>query len=488
MRKTVFTFLMVISALAIMAQTYAPTLIAPSQGATGQQPRLMLDWSTVPSAFSYKIEVDTDTNFTAPRTFTSTYGAMMIDNLLYGEKHFWRVKAYGLTDSSDWSMIFSFNVLDQVVMTQPDVNASNRYVKLPIRWTAITGTSFYDYEIDTAASFDSPLYVNGSFAGTAVSGFSKQLHFGENYFIRMRSRHSDDTSSWSAPVPFITIDSFALKTPANNSNNIQPIRQVRCAWTGATHYDFEFSKDSLFTSPLSVTVDSTAFFFASNDTSIRANSPVLEFNTLYYWRARAHNSYDVSKWTEVRTYTTLECVEMKTPVNGAQYVSTYAPLTWKPVEGTALYEVDVDTSALFTNPIRIYVTDTFYTFPYELIPLTTYSWRVRSVTSVDTSGWCPRTFFTNYAFGIDNELNASNVEIYPNPSKDGLVNINLNSTTEDVLLIVTDIFGQEILRTSIASGSKPRQQIDLGNAGSGVYFIQLRKANQTYTRKVVVNR
>ncbi len=70
-----------------------PTLISPANAATTAQP-ITLDWSDVPNAASYEIQIDDSSTFSAPlvQTLTSTASQTTVSGLATVQ-HFWRVRA-----------------------------------------------------------------------------------------------------------------------------------------------------------------------------------------------------------------------------------------------------------------------------------------------------------------------------------------------------------------------------------------------------------
>ncbi len=81
-----------------------PTLLSPANAATTAQP-VTLDWSDVPNAASYEIQIDDSSTFSAPlvRTLTSTVSQTTVSGLTTAQQ-FWRVRA---KDSSGVAGSFS---------------------------------------------------------------------------------------------------------------------------------------------------------------------------------------------------------------------------------------------------------------------------------------------------------------------------------------------------------------------------------------------
>lgn len=96
-----------------------------------------------------------------------------------------------------------------------------------------------------------------------------------------------------------------------------------------------------------------------------------------------------------------------------------------------------------------------------------------------TLDWIPGTAGIE---GIDEPL--SGVEVYPNPSNDGLVNVKFEKAKN---IQVTNLLGAILLNENIENGSGIKV-LDLSHFANGVYFIAV-SDNGRYTRqKVILNR
>jgi len=92
----------------------APILVAPLNNAINQQPNVLLDWDSLVSANSYKIQLATDSLFNS--TVYDTNGVTrsslrMRTGILYaGVKYYWRVNATNLAGTGDWSLKWNFTI------------------------------------------------------------------------------------------------------------------------------------------------------------------------------------------------------------------------------------------------------------------------------------------------------------------------------------------------------------------------------------------
>lgn len=75
------------------------------------------------------------------------------------------------------------------------------------------------------------------------------------------------------------------------------------------------------------------------------------------------------------------------------------------------------------------------------------------------------------------------VSVYPNPSSDGKINISTDTEIDEIQLI--NVNGQII--QSIQKPTFHNQTYSLENLTSGFYFLKITAANQSVTKKVIVN-
>ncbi|HNW69729.1 MAG TPA: Ig-like domain-containing protein [Bacteroidales bacterium] len=477
---------------------FAPTLTAPVNNATSQMPNAFLVWTAVPSAFSYKAQVSTDSLFTTTKDYYTTLTATNADHLNFNTTYYWRVKAYGVSesDSCGWSEIKKFKVIKTVTITAPVNNAQNRAVSMLFKWNAITGISNYEYQIDSSLSFTSPLFVRSSVASNKTEVYSKNIAFNTNYHLRMRAMHATDTSDWSAVLNFRTIDTVNLRNPGNDSVNFSPIVQFEWDWLGSKHYEYLLATDSLFTTAVSKIIDTNHVIViatAPYDTLVREFSDTLRFGQKYFWKVRGVNSFGTSQWSAEWNFTTVDKVTLVAPADGGVNVSTLPVFVWKKIDNIGFYNMELDTSSSFTNPVyktfsSSLASDTIYT---ELKPYTTYYWRMRAATSVDSTDWsAPYHFTTASPYGITDNLANGNINIYPNPSITGKVNIQIPAiNSQKINLTVVNMVGQEIYSEALQLKSGNNLfTINLQNNENGIYFIRLQSDDYTLSRKIILNR
>jgi hypothetical protein len=475
---------------------YAPSIIAPINGVSNQMPNPLINWSAVPSAFQYKLQISVDSLFGISQIYSTSLTAINISNLLFNTKYFCRVKAIGVNDSSGWSNISVFRTLKTVTITKPDNGSTNRPVSAYFKWNAIAGIADYEYQMDTSLSFTSPLFVTSIIAANKIEAYSKQLAFGEQYYLRMRARHAQDTSDWSALTNFWTLNDLSIMKPQDDTVRQAPVTKLQWQWVGSKFYEYAISTDSLFSTALMYTFDTTKVvkILLPPDTVVIVYSDTLLFGQKYYWKVRAKNNLDTSNWSSTSKFTTLDKLKLILPTNNAINVSILPTFKWDTIKSINYYIWELDDDSTFSNPQSITFPHTIakYNITVPLADSTTFYWRMRALTFVDTCDWSNTyKFITVSTTGINNTtLDNNSVSIYPNPSFTGKVNIQIESSfNQEVFISVLNIIGQELFyqQLSVKSGNNIFS-VDLSTKDNGIYFFKLQNEDNSLTRKIILNK
>lgn len=496
MKKQLFTFILIIFIAGLAkAALYPPTLVSPINNIANQMPNVLLNWSAIPGAFFYKVEVSTDSLFGTSKKYSTNLTAINASNLQFDSKYFWRVKGLNATDSSAWSGTGTFFSIKTVNIVKPENNTINRTISAYIKWSAIGGVTGYEYQIDSSLTFASPYLVKSIIAGNKIEAYSKQLAFNQIYFLRMRAIHAEDTSNWSTVVSFTTLNNVVAKSPATNSINRPVVDSLDWDWTGAKFYEYIMDVDSLFTSPVVHACDTTKTIKTTNDTILRVFTDTLLFGQKYFWKVRAFNTYGYSDWSNEMSFTTFNKLALYEPANAAVNVPVLTTFKWDSVKKVREYILQIDENVSFTSPIEHiipYSSKGKYTLTSNLANSTPYYWRVRAVAANDTSDWSDvRTFTTISPASIENYLAVEfSASIYPNPSLNGKLNIQVATTSElPVRIQLLNMVGQEIDNQifDVRTGNN-NFNLDIGNNNNGIYFIKLNQGENTQTRKIILNK
>ncbi len=167
---------------------------------------------------------------------------------------------------------------------------------------------------------------------------------------------------------------------------------------GATSYEWQLDDDANF-------YDIAAGFEGDAEAS-SAQLPDLEPATTYYWRARANDPV-LSPWSEKWSFTTVLGTEtaapqLLSPAFGATGMPLRPLFQWGAAAGADGYELVVCSDPDFTNTIVLRTGD--YALPctawecnVDLLPNTTYYWKIRAVNAESFSAWSAVSAFTTEA-------------------------------------------------------------------------------------------
>jgi len=78
------------------------------------------------------------------------------------------------------------------------------------------------------------------------------------------------------------------------------------------------------------------------------------------------------------------------------------------------------------------------------------------------------------------------MKIFPNPSSDGIINIDLGKEAMAFTLKIRNEMGQDIFSETIDPNSNKNKKIDLTEKASGVYFVTLQSGKYITTKKIVI--
>lgn len=463
---------------------YAPQLVFPADVAENIAVDVNLDWTPVTGliGLQYVVEISMSEDFEVRETYTTDLSNYKTSLLLFGQQYFWRVKAFDSSGESEWSTVRSFTTLDIVNFTSPNANNPTVAPDVQFKWTSVSGVSHFDMELDTSMNFDSPRFVNYVFAGSLAQANASALHFGEKYYYRMRARHSVDTSGWSVERVLTVVDTIILKNPAMGAI-VMP--DVEFEWTkvsGVTKYNIK------------VAIDEDMEFFDSytvmqpDVTAIKAKVDTMLFGTTYYWTISAIHAKD-TLISNQRTFTTVSKVNLMSPSNNATNIPLLPLLKWQPITGITSYQLDLAHNADFTGAFS-YKIDSLPSFQIPLHVLdsaTVYYWRVRAISSRDTSDFSDTWNFRSVALGLNDVNQVRNgIKVYPSPAST-TVDLQFRSTINGKATVeIYDLLGNLRANSNVNVSNGIIKDLSVSNLNNGIYMIQvIQDGNRTVTKLII---
>lgn len=469
---------------------FTPELVAPANNQTGVAPNVELDWQPVvglPGLY-YVIHLSFDEAFTSPVEFVTDLSSYRMAQLLFGTDYYWKVKAVDPSGSSDWSAVRKFTTVFRPVIRRPNINATVD-ANVEVQWDAIAGVNNFDFQFDTTNQFNSPQLVTFTVAGTANKGNAANLLFGETYYLRLRARHAQDTSDWSDVRSVVITTVFALSKPNDAANGVVP--DVELQWTevkGVKKYNIYISTDP----------DFHHFETFIAEGSVRRIKPdTLNFGTQYFWRMAAIHDKDTLESNQ-RSFTTLDNVTLISPENNATNIVLQPLLTWNKISGVKSYELQLARNSNFegTGFYKYFNVATSGTGNEQFkVPINVldsagvYYWRVRAISSRDTTEWGSTYNFRTVTLGINDQDINNAISIYPSPAKDEItIKLGRNIVNSTAEVLIYDLLGKLRSERLVIVDNGTINNISLGNLTDGIYIVHVKVDNKNLMSRIVVQR
>lgn len=212
----------------------------------------------------------------------------------------------------------------------------------------------------------------------------------------------------------------------------------------------------------------------------------------FYWRIDERNDAGATAG-EVWHFSVLPLPEPAynpLPADASDDVPTDATLHWNAGANTASHNVYL---GLTQEPGFVaIIEDTFYQYPFPLLPDTVYYWRVDETNDAGTTAgslWSFRTAVPNAAAPsgalIPNQLTLG--PVYPNPFNARVTIPFVLPNAARISLTLWDISGRQVAVLSAGNFSAGVHRVEWSsaNVGSGIYFLRLTAGGHTATAKVV---
>ena len=417
MKNWISALTLFLIAITINGQTkiYAPAPLTPLNDSINAPATVKLNWGAVTGASYYKVQIDTvltNKNIHVINSGT-TY---QLTNLVFGKIYYWRVKSFNKSnDSSSWSKIFNFTVINTVFLTTPVTNASVQQIPVTLNCTAIIGVSAYIFKIDVSPNFDSPdsMSLYNYFQTTTQKApvtnvVLPNLKYGTTYYWKVMATDSTSQTNWSAVNIFTTIrnitDEPELVYPTNGMLNASP--KLKLKWNAlenVNYYILQYGK-------------SPTLLNAKNDTVTPASYSLdtLAFGSTYYWRVQGVGDNNISSWSDIYSFTIAAYPALIAPLNGAMGQAISGTLIkWDSLPGVTNYIFRIDTSPDFKdamgNPSILSNPEITMN---NLLNQTTYYWQVRTYEKTDSSSWSPVYSFTTIPLTAPKLTSPANQSVY----------------------------------------------------------------------------
>ena len=367
-----------------------PDLISPANNSVTNDSTPLFQWSSVPYASSYTLQIAENTSFDAPilqKTITSTQYELELSESLSNGVYYWRVK----TDlSTGYSGYYKLEVNQNIPnLISPPNNAEITESKPTFEFTKVEGATSYTLQISTSSSFPpaSTFTITSGFntGGTTVTyTMTSDLEDG-TYYWRVCADDNPYSNYFKFTIGAVAPEPPVLLSPADNSaiKDTTPTFSWQIV-TDASTYILQYKKTSQ-------TWDNAEqrILIGNTSTSYTVGSPLEESE--YEWRVKCVNSKDIeSQWSDVWSFIIDKTPPQIPPIgpgwspqNGSIVEDNTPKFEWPAAtdsgSGVEKYIFQYATNNDFTDATTI--TDLYVTYYTPTVSLEndTYFWRVRAV-------------------------------------------------------------------------------------------------------------
>ncbi|HMQ99702.1 MAG TPA: hypothetical protein PKE39_11825, partial [Ignavibacteria bacterium] len=364
-----------------------PVLSAPANGATGVELTPLLNWNDVTGSTKYRVQVSLSSDFSSVLIDDSS---MVVSEYLLAAgilnsytQYFWRTAVKGSSSWSSFSSAWNFTTLgtpQAVVLYSPVNNAEAQQTDITFVWYkaseipgmkvsvkssgfminrtkdvslgGVDAISLYNFELTADTVTLSGIISDSSLTDTVkyVSGLAANT----SYYWRVRAKNNIGWGAFSMWWKLTTMDNTpppapVLISPVNNASNIS-VKPV-LDWSdvpGCEKYRVQVSAFSNF---------SVLWIDDSNSVTsqFQVQNGILAYNSAYYWRVRAKNSYGWGGYQAApyRFFTLVtpppSAPVLLSPANGAVGVLLNPMLDWNNVSGALKYRLQVSAMPDFST-------------------------------------------------------------------------------------------------------------------------------------------
>ena len=315
-----------------------PTLLAPAKDALVTTNLPAFDWSDVPDAARYDLQVDNSSTFGSPEVaVTVTASTYTVTMPLPDGRYYWRVRAVDAAgNAGSWTSARTVWVditpAPAPTLLSPADGTPTSDNTPTFTWNAVSGLSAYRIQASKSADFSS-LAINSTKSSTTHTP-GTALADGL-YYWRLQARGADGIWGLWSTVWTVTVDTVKPVSPALLSpptGSVLNTSQPELDWSDvadAAYYELQIDNSSTFGSP--------EVFTTITASTYTATTPLP--NGKYYWRVRTYDAAgNRSGWTSARSFT---LAYTPAPLEIATPTFTATPLAL-PVVGAGLVEAESD--------------------------------------------------------------------------------------------------------------------------------------------------
>ncbi len=197
----------------VVARPGSPVLVYPEDGAWNLPSAFSLQWSALPFASSYDVQMGVDDTFEVLLVSQEGLTALQtrVGPLDPGD-YFWRVRARNSNGIGDWSTPFGFSIVSAPqapVLIGPADDEVGTVSEPLLEWEPSVNAATYQLQVSRNSTFTSIAFVALDLSGTNIK--VGPLDIATTYYWRVQARNAIGASPWSPVFRFTVRQTTALE-------------------------------------------------------------------------------------------------------------------------------------------------------------------------------------------------------------------------------------------------------------------------------------
>jgi hypothetical protein len=349
---------------------------------------VVFKWSSPVDVDSYTIEIS-DSEVFENLIYSNDgviFNGLVVNDLEYGMKYYWRIRAKKGNIFSDWTQVFEFGTqLKTPNLISPLDNEDDIQLNSNLIWELTELNFQYAIQVSKSTNFTDLIIDTLIFGNNSIS--LKSLELNTTYYWRVKSVNNDKQSSWSDSWKFTISKFYELMAPKliYPWNYFYTNIEGFLIWNkvdSAQKYRLQVSQDLDFN-------NSSIDLYLTNDTIYWYSG--LDYEKLYFWRVKSYNESDSSNWSKTSRFTCNSKVYKPTlfrPTNDMLQLPISGRLYWYSVPAIESYSIQLSENEDFVDLLVDSDTEMNARYDYSgLMYNTQYFWRVRFKRDGEISDW-----------------------------------------------------------------------------------------------------
>jgi len=197
-----------------------PTLLRPVNNAVNIPVTTWLVWNTAAGATSYRVQVSTDSTFTASSALDSTVTLDSLQvpagKLANNTKYYWHVRASNTGGNSNYSTVFNFTTIVAPpgipVLLRPPNGSYVGSFPLWLVWSVVSGATSYRVQVATDSTTYATVLFDTTITTDSVSVPASRLLGWSAFYWHVRASNAGGNSNYSYSFVFYSFQDGISQT------------------------------------------------------------------------------------------------------------------------------------------------------------------------------------------------------------------------------------------------------------------------------------